>query len=63
MLFVQAETSGVGQPIGGPGFGAVPAGLWRAGRDARAGYILGLKQLVQSNDRAGLQVVGVLLFA
>ena len=41
----------------------MPAGLWRAGRDARASYILGLKQLVQSNDRAGLQVVGVLLFA
>ena len=27
-----------------------------------ASYILGLKQLVQSNDPAGLQVVGVLLF-
>jgi hypothetical protein len=26
-------------------------------------YILGLKPLVQSNDRARLQVVGLLLFA
>jgi hypothetical protein len=34
----------------------------RAGRDDRASYILGLKQLVQSNDAAGVQVVGVLLF-
>jgi len=29
----------------------------------RASYILGLKRLVQSNDRARLQVVGLLLFA
>jgi hypothetical protein len=55
--------SGVGQPVGGPGLGAVHAGLWRAGRDAPASQIHGLKQLVQSNDRAGLQVIGVLLVA
>jgi hypothetical protein len=39
--------SGVGQPVGGPGLGAVHAGLWRAGRDAPASQIHGLKQLVE----------------
>jgi hypothetical protein len=102
VLFVQADAVKTQGRIGGPGTGAVPAGLRRAGRDgprraraharrggqgpelvgsdarpaaararvrdrragrdAGASNILGLKQLVQSNDPAGLQVVGVLLF-
>ena len=63
MLFVQAETQESVSRSVDPASGLCMLVFGALAGTPRLSQIHGLKQLVQSNDRAGLQVVGLLLFA